>query len=115
MNSIHWFGKPPMPDTAENCDDAGSSGTALLPPLDPAACYAMVHHAASSGYPLLGANEMSGSVARNVSGFGVRHGAILKPGTLVTGNPEDEIRRDIHGLAGEASDASRGSAVTGGM
>ena len=51
MNSIHWFGKPPMPDTAENCDDAGSSGTALLPPLDPAACYAMVHHAASSGYP----------------------------------------------------------------
>src|SRR5258708_39825123 len=64
---------------------------------------------------LLGANEMSGSVARNVSGFGVRHGAILKPGTLVTGNPEDEIRRDIHGLAGEASDASRGSAVTGGM
>src|SRR5229473_5658846 len=71
--------------------------------------------AARRGGTVLGANEMSGSVARNVSGFGVRHGAILKPGTLVTGNPEDEIRRDIHGLAGEASDASRGSAVTGGM
>jgi len=64
---------------------------------------------------LSGANEMSGSVARNVSGFWVRHGALLKPGTLVTGNPEDEIRRDLHGLAGEASDAGGGRALTGGM
>jgi hypothetical protein len=54
---------------------------------------------------LLGANEMSGSVARNVSGFWVRHEATLEPGTLVTGNPEDEIRRGIHRLAGQTPDA----------
>ncbi|WP_231747232.1 hypothetical protein, partial [Burkholderia sp. BDU5] len=52
------------------------------------------------------ANELSGSVARNLSGFWVRHEATRKPGTVVTGNPEDEIRRGLHGLAGEAPDAS---------
>ncbi|MFT4067611.1 helix-turn-helix domain-containing protein [Paraburkholderia sp.] len=29
----------------------------------------------------------------------MRHEATLEPGTLVTGNPGDEIRRGIHGLA----------------
>ena len=39
---------------------------------------------------------MSGSVARNMSGLGVRNGNTFKPGTLVTGDPEDEIRRSVY-------------------
>lgn len=38
---------------------------------------------------------MSGPVARNVPGFWVLYGATRKPSTLVTGNLEDEIRRDL--------------------
>lgn len=38
---------------------------------------------------------MSGSVARNMSGLGKCNGIISKPGTLVTGDPEDGIRRPL--------------------
>ena len=55
---------------------------------------------------------MSGSVARNMSGLGVRNGTIFKPGTLVTGDPEDEIRRSVYRLAGRAFDA-RGCSTAG--
>ena len=37
---------------------------------------------------------MSGSVARNMSGLRISNGNILKPGALVTGDPEDEIRTE---------------------
>ncbi len=40
--------------------------------------------------------KCSGSVARNVSGFWVSYGATREPGTLLTGNPEDEIRSGLH-------------------
>jgi len=64
---------------------------------------------------VLGANEISRSVARDVAGFWVRHGGILEPGTLATGNPEDESqKRGIDGLVREASDAGGGRAVTRG-
>ena len=38
---------------------------------------------------------MSGSVARNVSGFWVRYGQTHKPGALVTGDAENEIPRGL--------------------
>ena len=37
-------------------------------------------------------HDLSGSGARNVSGFGVRYGNTHKPGVLVTGDAENEIR-----------------------
>ena len=49
---------------------------------------------------------MSGSVVRNMSGLGVRNGNTFK-GTLVTGDPEDEIRRSVHRLAGRAARSER--------
>ncbi len=42
---------------------------------------------------------MSGSVVRNMSGLGVSNGHTFKPGELVTGDPEDEIRRSVYRLA----------------
>ena len=50
---------------------------------------------------------MSGSVARNMSGLGVSNGTTFKPGVLVTGDPEDEIRRSVHRLAGRAARSER--------
>ena len=57
---------------------------------------------------------MSVSVARNMSGLGVRNGTTFKPGTLVTGDPEDEIRRSVYRLAGRAYDA-RGCSTAAGV
>ena len=51
------------------------------------------------------ANEMSGSVARNMSGLGERNGSTLEPGTMVTGDPDNEIRRSLYRLASRAIDA----------
>ena len=48
---------------------------------------------------------MSGSVARNMSGLGVSNGNTFKPGEMVTGDPEDEIRRSVYRLAGRTFDA----------
>ena len=44
-----------------------------------------------------------------MSGLGVRDGNTFKLGALVTGDPEDEIRRSVYRLAGRAFDA-RGAA-----
>jgi len=57
---------------------------------------------------------LSGSVARNVSGFWERYGSSHKPGALVTGDAEDEVRSGPCGLARKAVDAARGGRVAGG-
>ncbi len=44
-----------------------------------------------------GVSELSGSVARNVSGFWVRYAKTHKPGALVTGDADDEISRGLCG------------------
>ena len=44
---------------------------------------------------LSGANELSGVVARNLSGFEVGYGNLLEPDELATGDPEDEVRRGV--------------------
>ena len=58
---------------------------------------------------------MSGSVARNMSGLGKRNGNHPKPGALVTGDPEDEIRRSVYRLARRTIDASGSSTVAWGV
>jgi hypothetical protein len=58
---------------------------------------------------------MSGSVARNMSGLGNVNGNTPKPGTLVTGDPEDEIRRSIYRLATRAAIASGSSTRINGV
>jgi len=43
---------------------------------------------------------MSGSVARKLSGFGVRDEiSSPRPGEVVTGDPDVEIRRGVRGVA----------------
>jgi len=49
---------------------------------------------------------MSGSVARNMSGLGNSNGNNPKPGKMVTGDPEDEIRRSLYKLARRTAIAS---------
>ena len=58
---------------------------------------------------------MSGSVARNMSGLGKRNEHTPKPGTLVTGDPEDEIRGSVYRLARRAIDVGRSSTIARGM
>jgi hypothetical protein len=67
------------------------------------------------GNNLWGVNEVSGSVARNMSGLGESNGNNPKPGTLVTGDPENEIRRSIYRLARRTIDAIGGGTVTWGL
>jgi hypothetical protein len=38
-------------------------------------------------------NDLSGVVARNLSGFEGSHASTSEPGQMATGDPEDEIRR----------------------
>ena len=47
-------------------------------------------------------HDLSGSGARNVSGFWVTYGNTHKPGALVPGDADDEIRRGLRGLEGQA-------------
>lgn len=58
---------------------------------------------------------MSGSVARNMSGLGSVNGNILKPGTVVTGDPQNEIRSSVYRLASRAVDTSGSGTVTRGV
>jgi hypothetical protein len=44
---------------------------------------------------VLGTNELSGSVTRNMSGFGGRYESTLEPDTLVTGDPDDEVQGSV--------------------
>ncbi len=50
---------------------------------------------------------MSGSVARNVSGFWVNNGPTHKPGALITGDADNEISRSLCRLTGEGLGARR--------
>ena len=44
---------------------------------------------------VLRAHDLSGVVARHLSGFGLGDGSTFEPGAMATGDPEDEIRRGM--------------------
>jgi N-acyl-L-homoserine lactone synthetase len=51
MKSVHWFGESRLPDTTGGIDDAGSSGTALLPLSDDGTPPGKARHAGRSRLP----------------------------------------------------------------
>jgi N-acyl-L-homoserine lactone synthetase len=51
MKSVHWFGESRLPDTTGGIDDAGSSGTALLPLSDDGTPPGKTRHAGRSRLP----------------------------------------------------------------